>query len=45
VVGYLEAAEQYHVAAYGGVTDGWDLEWGDGYLALAQLFQRLPVTR
>ena len=28
VVGYLEAAEQYHVAAYGGVTDGWDLDGG-----------------
>ena len=44
IVGYLESAEQLHVAAYGGTADAWDREWGDGYLALVQLFWRLPVT-
>lgn len=43
VIADFQSAELIHQADYGGATDAWDLEWGDAYLALAQLFAQLPV--
>jgi hypothetical protein len=36
-------AEADHQAAYGGASDVWNLEWGDAYLALTQLFDQFSV--
>jgi hypothetical protein len=40
--GFAQAAAD-HEAAYGGASDVWNLEWGDAYLALTQLFDQFSA--